>query len=38
MNVGIAEGDNVFATSIEGGWREIDTVQDLARAHAVVDW
>ena len=38
LNVGIAEGDNVYATPIEGGWREIDTVQDLARAHAVVDW
>ena len=27
----------MWPSFIDGGWREIDTVEDLARAHALVD-
>ena len=38
LNVGLAEHDPIIAATIDGRWREIDTVQDLERAHAVVNW
>jgi choline kinase len=34
----IAEGTRFEAVPIRGRWREIDTVQDLERAEAAVDW
>jgi L-glutamine-phosphate cytidylyltransferase len=34
----IDSGFPVTPVVIEGGWREIDTVQDLERARRSVDW
>ena len=38
LNDLIESGETMHAAFIDGGWREIDTVEDLARARAVVDW
>lgn len=38
LNVAIGEGEAFAAVPIEGRWREIDTVQDLERARAIVNW
>jgi choline kinase len=38
LNHLIAAGETLTAVDIDGGWREIDTTQDLERAHAIVDW
>lgn len=34
----IDDGELMRPAFIDGGWREIDTVEDLERARAVVDW
>jgi choline kinase len=31
-------GELMHSIDIDGGWREIDTTQDLERARAIVDW
>jgi choline kinase len=38
LNHLIDGGQRMQAVIIDGGWREIDTTQDLERARAVVDW
>ncbi len=38
LNHLIAAGEEMRSVDIEGGWREIDTTQDLERARAIVDW
>lgn len=38
LNMAIEDGEPVGVLATEGGWREIDTVQDLERAHAAIDW
>lgn len=38
INEAIADGEYFAAVPIEGKWREIDTVQDLERARAIVNW
>ena len=38
LNDLIASGEVMRPAFIDGGWREIDTVEDLARAEEVVDW
>lgn len=39
LNAMIASGDNLAPVFIDGGWREIDTEQDLAAAErAVAEW
>jgi choline kinase len=38
LNHLIAQGETLRPVDIEGGWREIDTTQDLERARALVDW
>jgi choline kinase len=38
LNDLIASGEVMQPAFIDGGWREIDTVEDLQRAEAVVDW
>jgi choline kinase len=38
LNDLIASGEVVRPAFIDGGWREIDTVQDLERAREVVNW
>ena len=38
LNHLIAAGETMAAVDIDGGWREIDTTQDLERARAIVDW
>jgi L-glutamine-phosphate cytidylyltransferase len=38
LNHLIAEGEVMHSVDIDGGWREIDTPQDLERARAIVDW
>ncbi len=37
VNEGIARDEAFSVLAIEGGWREIDTVQDLERAHDAID-
>lgn len=36
LNHLLAAGEPMRSVDIDGGWREIDTTQDLARAHALV--
>lgn len=38
LNDLIARGERMGSVDIDGGWREIDTTQDLERARAIVDW
>jgi choline kinase len=38
LNDLIGSGEAMAPVFIDGGWREIDTVEDLERAKAVVDW
>lgn len=38
LNHLIAQGETLRSVDIDGGWREIDTTQDLERARALVDW
>lgn len=38
VNEAIKRGESFSTLPIEGGWREIDTVQDFERAQAAVDW
>ena len=38
LNDLIDSGEDLRAAFIDGGWREIDTVEDLERAKAVVSW
>jgi len=38
LNHLIEAGEEMRSVDIEGGWREIDTTQDLERARAIVDW
>jgi choline kinase len=38
LNDLIDQGDIMRPTFIDGGWREIDTVEDLERAKSVVSW
>jgi choline kinase len=38
LNHLIDAGERMEAVEIDGGWREIDTTQDLDRARAIVDW
>jgi NDP-sugar pyrophosphorylase family protein len=38
VNEAIADGEYFAAVPIDGRWREIDTVQDLERARAIVNW
>jgi L-glutamine-phosphate cytidylyltransferase len=38
LNDLIATGEDLRAAFIDGGWREIDTVEDLERARSVVAW
>jgi L-glutamine-phosphate cytidylyltransferase len=38
LNDLIATGEVMAPAFIDGGWREIDTVEDLERAKSVVDW
>jgi phosphoenolpyruvate phosphomutase len=38
LNHLIALGEPMTPIYIDGGWREIDTTQDLERARAIVDW
>lgn len=38
INEAIGDGEYFSAVPIEGRWREIDTVQDLERARAIVNW
>lgn len=38
LNEAIADGEYLAAVPIDGQWREIDTVQDLERARAIVNW
>ena len=38
LNEAIEDGEYIAPLGIEGHWREIDTVQDLERAHAAVTW
>ncbi len=38
LNTAISHGESLAAVTIQGRWREIDTVQDLERAHAIVTW
>jgi phosphoenolpyruvate phosphomutase len=33
-----SRGERMQSVDIDGGWREIDTPQDLERARAIVDW
>ncbi len=38
LNHLIGQGMRMDACEIDGGWREIDTTQDLERAREIVDW
>lgn len=38
VNEGIARDEAFSMLAIDGGWRELDTVQDLERAHEAVTW
>src|SRR5262249_53377327 len=38
LNDLIDSGEVMRPAFIDGGWREIDTVQDLERARQIVDW
>jgi choline kinase len=38
LNDLIASGEKMHAAFIDGGWREIDTVEDLERAKPIVTW
>jgi choline kinase len=38
LNHLIDRGERMTSVDIEGGWREIDTPQDLERAREIVDW
>lgn len=38
LNIAIENGEPVGVLATEGGWREIDTVQDLERAQGALDW
>jgi choline kinase len=38
LNDLIEGGERMSPAFIDGGWREIDTVEDLERAHRVVNW
>ena len=38
LNDLIESGEVMRPAFIDGGWREIDTVEDLERAKAVVSW
>jgi choline kinase len=38
LNDLIATGEVMRPAFIDGGWREIDTVEDLARARKIIDW
>jgi NDP-sugar pyrophosphorylase family protein len=38
LNDLIDAGEVMRPAFIDGGWREIDTVEDLERAKAVVSW
>lgn len=38
INDAVKAGEPIGVLATEGGWREIDTVQDLQRAHEVVTW
>jgi phosphoenolpyruvate phosphomutase len=38
LNHLIEAGEEMRSVDIDGGWREIDTTQDLERARALVDW
>ena len=38
LNHLIAAGEVMRSVEIDGGWREIDTPQDLERAREIVDW
>jgi choline kinase len=38
LNDLIDDGVAMYPAFIDGGWREIDTVEDLERAKSVVDW
>jgi len=38
LNHLIDAGETMQSVDIEGGWREIDTTQDLARANEIIDW
>ena len=38
LNHLIDAGEVMTSVDIEGGWREIDTTQDLERAKAIVTW
>ena len=38
LNHLIGIGERMTSVDIEGGWREIDTTQDLERARQIVDW
>lgn len=38
LNHASARGEMLGVLAIEGGWREIDTVQDLERANAGLEW
>lgn len=34
----IGQGHAIKAVEVQGGWREVDTPEDLERASAIVDW
>lgn len=38
LNHLIAKGALMTSVDIDGGWREIDTTQDLERARQIIDW
>lgn len=38
LNDAVTHGENLHVLGIEGAWREIDTVQDLERAHDAINW
>jgi choline kinase len=38
LNDLIASGEVMHPVFIDGGWREIDTVEDLDRAKKIIDW
>jgi choline kinase len=38
LNHLLAAGEVMHSVDIDGGWREIDTTQDLERARSIVDW
>ncbi|MCA9544228.1 MAG: phosphocholine cytidylyltransferase family protein [Myxococcales bacterium] len=38
INDGIAHGESIGVLATDGGWREIDTVQDYERAQGTIRW